>query len=294
MTSADIATPRLAFSRTKRHWLLRGAQRHVTVVIGGMLITLLVGTALLAPVLATHDPLALNVAHRLRAPSAEHWFGTDNLGRDVFSRTVYGGRISLLVGLGVAALTTLIGSVLGLLAGMYRWFDSVIMRIMDGLMAIPAILLAVAMMALARPGLLTVVIAITVPEVPRMVRLVRSVVLVIRELPYVEAATAIGARMPRLLLRHILPNALTPIIIQATYVCASAVLIESYLGFLGVGIPPEIPSWGNILSDGRSYVQLAFWIIFFPGMFLGFMVLAINMLGDGLRDMLDPRLARRF
>ncbi|WP_353181075.1 ABC transporter permease [Bosea sp. (in: a-proteobacteria)] len=294
MTSADIATPRLAFSRTKRHWLLRSAQRHVTVVIGGMLITLLVGTALLAPVLATHDPLALNVAHRLRAPSAEHWFGTDNLGRDVFSRTVHGGRISLLVGLGVAALTTLIGSVLGLLAGMYRWFDSVIMRIMDGLMAIPAILLAVAMMALARPGLLTVVIAITVPEVPRMVRLVRSVVLVIRELPYVEAATAIGARMPRLLLRHILPNALTPIIIQATYVCASAVLIESYLGFLGVGIPPEIPSWGNILSDGRSYVQLAFWIIFFPGMFLGFMVLAINMLGDGLRDMLDPRLARRF
>ncbi len=294
MTSADIATPTLAFSRTRRHWLLRGAARHVTVLIGGMLIALLMTTAILAPVLATHDPLALNVAYRLRAPGTEHWFGTDNLGRDVFSRTLHGGRISLLVGLGVALLTTLIGSVLGLLAGMYRWFDAVIMRIMDGLMAIPAILLAVAMMALARPGLLTVIIAITVPEIPRMVRLVRSVVLVIRELPYVEAATAIGVRKPRLLLRHILPNALTPIIIQATYVCASAVLIESYLGFLGVGIPPETPSWGNILSDGRSYVQLAFWIIFFPGMFLGFMVLAINMLGDGLRDMLDPRLARRF
>jgi peptide/nickel transport system permease protein len=294
MTSADATTPTLAFSRKKPHWLTTGFKRHVTVVLGGLMIVLLVAIALLAPVIATHDPLALKVTHRLRPPSAEHWFGTDNLGRDVFSRTVYGGRISLLVGLGVTALATLIGGMLGLLAGMYRWFDAVIMRIMDGLMAIPAILLAVAMMALARPGLLTVIIAITVPEVPRMVRLVRSVVLVIRELPYVEAATAIGARTPRMLLRYILPNALTPMIIQATYVCASAVLIESYLGFLGVGIPPETPSWGNILSDGRSYVQLAFWIIFFPGMFLGFMVLAINMLGDGLRDMLDPKLARRF
>ena len=295
MTSADIAAPSaLAFSRKRRHWFLRGVARHVTVAIGGVLIAILIATALFAPWLATHDPIALDVTQRLRAPSAAHWFGTDNLGRDVFSRTVYGGRISLLVGISVALLTTLIGSMLGLLAGMYRWFDAVIMRIMDGLMAIPAILLAVSMMALARPGLLTVIIAITIPEVPRMVRLVRSVVMVIRELPYVEAATSIGVRTPRLLFRYILPNALTPMIVQATYVCASAVLIESYLGFLGVGIPPETPSWGNILSDGRSYVQLAFWIIFFPGMFLGFMVLAINMLGDGLRDMLDPKLARRF
>lgn len=295
MNTANIQAPiALDFTPKRTHWLLRGLARHVTVVIGGTLIAVLIAVSVFAPWIATHDPIALDVTQRLRPPSETHWFGTDNLGRDVFSRTVHGGQISLLVGLSVALLTSLIGIVLGLLAGMYRWFDAVIMRFMDGLMAIPAILLAVSMMAVAKPGLITVIIAITVPEVPRMVRLVRSVVLIIRELPYVEAATAIGARTPRLLLRHILPNALTPIIVQATYVTASAVLIESYLGFLGVGIPPETPSWGNILSDGRSYVQIAFWIIFFPGMFLGFMVLAINMLGDGLRDMLDPKLARRF
>jgi peptide/nickel transport system permease protein len=168
------------------------------------------------------------------------------------------------------------------------------MRVMDGLMAIPSILLAVAMMTLVHPGVLIVVVAITIPEVPRIARLVRSVTLVIREQAYVEAARAVGTRLPALLLRHILPNALTPIIVQATYVCASAVLIEAYLGFLGVGVPPEIPSWGNIISDGRTYVQLAIWIVLFPGAFLGTMVMAINMLGDGIRDSLDPRLARRL
>jgi peptide/nickel transport system permease protein len=288
---AGIALP---FSRRRRHWLVRGASKHATILVGGVLLVVLIGLSLGAPLIATHDPIALDVAHRLRAPSAEHWFGTDNYGRDVFSRTLYGGRISLLVGLSAALLATVIGTCFGLLAGMYRIIDAVIMRIMDGLMAIPGILLAVAMMALARPGLLTVIIAITVPEIPRVVRLVRSVVLVIREQPYVQAATAIGTRTPRLLWRHILPNALTPIIVQATYIGASAVLLESYLGFLGVGMPPETPSWGNILADGRNYVQLAIWIIFFPGMFLGVMVMGVNMLGDGLRDMLDPRLARRL
>jgi peptide/nickel transport system permease protein len=295
MSDAAITAPTaLAFSRKRKHWLLRSTLRHATLLIGGILIIALIITSVAAPVLTVYNPLTLDVAHRLRPPSSEHWFGTDNYGRDILSRTLHGGRISLLVGLSVALLSSVIGVCLGLVAGMYRRIDPVIMRIMDGVMAIPAILLAVAMMALTKPGLATVIIAITVPEVPRVVRLVRSVVLVIREQPYVEAAIAIGTRTPRLLLRHILPNALTPIIVQATYVAASAVLLESYLGFLGVGIPPETPSWGNILSDGRSYIQLAFWIIFFPGVFLGLMVMGINLLGDGLRDLLDPKLARRL
>jgi peptide/nickel transport system permease protein len=198
------------------------------------------------------------------------------------------------VGLSAAVLSAFVGSVIGLVAGMFRWAEPPLMRLMDGLMAIPSILLAVGMMILVRPGITIVIIAITVPEVPRVARLVRSVVLVIREQVYVQAAVAIGTRMPRLLMRHILPNALTPIIVQATYVCASAVLVEAYLGFLGVGIPPETPSWGNIISDGRTYIQLAIWIVLFPGAFLGTMVMGINMLGDGVRDMLDPRLARRL
>jgi peptide/nickel transport system permease protein len=288
-----VATPTvLAFKRKRRSF--RFLSRHLTIVIGATLMTMLVLLSVCAPLITQYDPVALDLIHRLRPPSALHWFGTDNYGRDIFSRTLYGGRVSLFVGIAAALLSALIGSVIGLLAGMFRWADPPLMRVMDGLMAIPAILLAVGMMILTRPGIPIVIIAITIPEVPRVARLVRSVVLVIREQVYVQAAVAIGTRLPRLLLRHILPNALTPIIVQVTYVCASAVLVEAYLGFLGVGIPPETPSWGNIISDGRTYVQLAIWIVLFPGAFLGTMVMAINMLGDGVRDMLDPRLARRL
>lgn len=292
MTGA-VATPTvLAFKRKRRSF--RFLSRHLTIVIGATLMIMLVLLSVCAPLITQYDPVALDLIHRLRPPSALHWFGTDNYGRDIFSRTLYGGRVSLFVGIAAALLSALIGSVIGLLAGMFRWADPPLMRVMDGLMAIPAILLAVGMMILTRPGIPIVIIAITIPEVPRVARLVRSVVLVIREQVYVQAAVAIGTRLPRLLLRHILPNALTPIIVQVTYVCASAVLVEAYLGFLGVGIPPETPSWGNIISDGRTYVQLAIWIVLFPGAFLGTMVMAINMLGDGVRDMLDPRLARRL
>jgi peptide/nickel transport system permease protein len=288
-----VATPTvLAFKRKRRSF--RFLSRHLTIVIGATLMIMLVLLSVCAPLITQYDPVALDLIHRLRPPSALHWFGTDNYGRDIFSRTLYGGRVSLFVGIAAALLSALIGSVIGLLAGMFRWADPPLMRVMDGLMAIPAILLAVGMMILTRPGIPIVIIAITIPEVPRVARLVRSVVLVIREQVYVQAAVAIGTRLPRLLLRHILPNALTPIIVQVTYVCASAVLVEAYLGFLGVGIPPETPSWGNIISDGRTYVQLAIWIVLFPGAFLGTMVMAINMLGDGVRDMLDPRLARRL
>ena len=289
--AVTVAMAAAGFTR-RRRW--RFVSRHFALVTGAALLTALVLLSLAAPLLAPFDPVALDVTHRLRPPGAPHWFGTDNFGRDVFSRTLYGGRISLLVGLSTTVLSSLIGTAIGIAAGMFRWADAALMRVMDGLMAIPAILLAVAMMTLVRPGVLIVIVAITVPEVPRVARLVRSVTLVIREQTYVQAARAVGTRLPALLVRHILPNAITPIIVQATYVCASAVLIEAYLGFLGVGVPPEIPSWGNIISDGRTYVQIAIWIVLFPGAFLGTMVMAINMLGDGVRDFLDPRLARRL
>jgi peptide/nickel transport system permease protein len=292
VTDTIAAPMTLAFKRKRRSF--RFLSRHLTIVIGATLMTILVLLSVCAPLITPYDPVALDLIHRLRPPGALHWFGTDNYGRDIFSRTLYGGRVSLLVGVSAALLSALIGSAIGLLAGMFRWADAPLMRVMDGLMAIPAILLAVGMMILTRPGIPIVIIAITIPEVPRVARLVRSVVLVIREQVYVQAAVAIGTRLPRLLLHHILPNTLTPIIVQVTYVCASAVLVEAYLGFLGVGIPPETPSWGNIISDGRTYVQLAIWIVLFPGAFLGTMVMAINMLGDGVRDLLDPRLARRL
>jgi peptide/nickel transport system permease protein len=277
-----------------RHRALRGLGRNFTMVLGGTLLGLLALLSLLAPWVSPYDPIELDVIARLKPPSAEHWFGTDAFGRDILSRTLWGGRISLVVGLSVAALSSAVGIFIGLLSGYYRALDAVVMRIMDGLMAIPGILLAIAMMALMRASVEVVIVAITIPEVPRMVRLVRSLVLSIREQTYIQAAIAVGSRLPKVLFRHILPNAAAPIIVQATYICASAVLIEAYLSFLGVGTPPEIPSWGNIIADGRQFVQLAFWNVSFPGLFLGIMVLSINLLGDGLRDMLDPRMARRM
>ncbi len=210
----------------------------------------------------------------------------------MFSRVLWGGRISLTVGIGVAALAVLLGLAIGLVAGFNRIADAILMRIMDGVMAIPGILLAIALVAIVRPSVTTVILAIALPEVPRVVRLVRSVVLSVREQPYIDAARSIGTRFPKLLVRHVLPNTLAPLIVQASFVCASAVLSEAYLSFLGLGIPPTTPTWGGVIAEGRNVVQLAFWVVLCPSLFLGATVLFINLIGDGLRDLLDPRLSR--
>jgi peptide/nickel transport system permease protein len=269
-------------------------RRHPTAIIGAVVLLLLVLMAFLAPYLWTVDPQAISPARRLRHPSETYWFGTDMLGRDVYSRVVYGARVSLTVGLFVALFATLVGLFLGLVTGFVRWLDGIIMRVMDGLMSIPGVLLAIALMALTKASLENVIIAITVTEVPRVVRLIRSLVLTLREQPYVEAAIAAGTRTPRILVRHILPNTVAPLLVQATYICASAMLTEAILSFLGAGTPPNIPSWGNIMAEGRSLFQIATYLIFFPGIFLSLAVLSVNMLGDGLRDALDPRLARNM
>jgi len=269
-------------------------RRHPTTAIGGVLLLAMALSAIFAPLLFTSDPITFNPINRLKVPSSDFWFGTDMFGRDIYSRTIYGSRISLFVGLCAAGLSVAIGLSIGLVAGYFRLLDTILMRVMDGLMAIPGILLAIALVSLSGANLVTVTVAITVPEIPRVVRLVRSIVLTVREEPYVEAAIAAGTRLPLILFRHVLPNTIPPLIVQATYVCASAMLTESILGFLGVGTPPEIPSWGNIMAEGRTYFQIAPWLIFFPGLALAITVLAVNVLGDGLRDTLDPRIAKKM
>lgn len=295
MAATDVSAASAAILRSGGlPRLLRRAARRPLPVIGSALLIILILSALLAPWLTPYDPFEMNVVDRLLPPNETYWFGTDAYGRDIFTRTLYGGRVSLVIGAAVAMAATVAGLLIGVVAGYFRTADAILMRIMDGLMAIPGILLAIALMSLTRASVWIVILAITIPEVPRVARLVRSVVLSVREQVYIQAASAVGTRFPRLMMRHILPNTFAPLIVQATYIAASAVLVESYLSFLGVGTPPEIPSWGNIIAEGRLYVQIAFWNILFPSVFLALMVLSINILGDGLRDMLDPRLARRI
>jgi len=271
----------------------RYVKRHPSLVAGAVILGCFATLALIAPWLPG-DPLTMTPSNRLLAPGRDFPFGTDALGRDVLARTIHGARVSLAVGFIVAGASVLIGLAIGLLAGAIRRADAPLMRLMDALMAIPAILLAIALISLTRASVTTVIIAITVPEIPRVVRLVRSVVLTVREQPYVEAAIAGGARLPKIILRHILPSTIPPLIVQATYICASAILTEATLSFLGAGSPPEIPSWGNMIAASRLYLARAPWTIFYPGIALALVVLAVNLLGDGLRDRLDPRLARRM
>jgi peptide/nickel transport system permease protein len=269
--------------------LRRTLRRHPTLIVGGLALLVIVAVALFAPLWGTGDPLQMRPIRRLRAPSAEAWFGTDHFGRDIYTRTIYGARVSLAVGVAVSIASLVLGTLLGLVIGFYRRLDAIMMRVMDGVMAIPAILLALALMALMRASVRNVIIALLIPEIPRVTRVVRASVLSLREHLMVEGARALGVGTPRILARYVLPALVAPLLVQSTYICASAILVEAYLSFLGAGTPPVIPSWGNIMAEGRSYVQLAFWIILFPGMFLAATVLAINLVGDGLRDVLDVR-----
>jgi peptide/nickel transport system permease protein len=267
----------------------RVVRRYPTLLAGLLVLLLFVLAAALAPLWGTGDPLEMKPAERLRPPSEVRWFGSDHFGRDIYTRTIYGARISLAVGAAVALVSLLLGTGLGLVIGFYRRVDLVAMRLMDGIMAIPAILLALALMALMKASVRNVVIALVIPEIPRVIRVVRASVLSLREHLMVEGARALGVGTPRILLRYILPALVAPLIVQGTYIAASAILVEAYLSFLGAGTPPHIPSWGNIMAEGRAYVQLAFWIILFPGLFLAATVLAINLVGDGLRDLLNVR-----
>jgi peptide/nickel transport system permease protein len=260
--------------------------------IGGGLLALLALIAILAPFLWTVDPNAIAPTLRTRPPTSAQWFGTDMLGRDLYSRVIYGTRVSLIVGLSVAVLASIAGLALGLVSGFVRWTDGLIMRIMDGLMSIPPVLLAIALTALTRGSVGNVIMAITVAEIPRTARLVRSTVLILREQPYVDAAITAGTRVPMIILRHVLPNTLAPMTVQATYICASAMIIESILSFIGAGTPSHIPSWGSILAEGRALWQIKPFIVFFPAVFLSVTVLAVNLLGDGFRDALDPRMTK--
>jgi len=261
-----------------------------------VVLILIIAMAVFAPWIANHDPIALAPAMRLKPASAEFWLGTDAYGRDLFSRIVFGARISLTVGVGVTVLSLLIGLPLGLIAGYFRGLDAVLMRVMDGLMAIPGILLAIAIVSLSSAGIWTVMIAITVPEIPqvvRLVRLVRARVLSTREEPYVEAAVLMGTSTFKILTRHLMPNTFAPLIVQGTYICASAILTESILSFLGAGIGTEIPTWGNIIAEGRVYFQLKPALVLWAGLALSLCILSINLLGDAARDALDPRMQQR-
>jgi peptide/nickel transport system permease protein len=279
-----------------------------TVAAGAAILVIILALGLAAPWLGTVDPAAINPAIRNKAPgfveivrnadgtqaTIAHRMGTDTLGRDVYSRVLYGARTSLLVGVTVAVISIAIGLCIGLVVGYVRWLDGIVMRVMDGVMAIPAILLAIAVVSLSSAGLTAVIVAIVIPEIPRVVRLVRSVVLSVREEPYVEAAISVGTPTLPLVIRHILPNTLPPLIVQATYIVAVAILIEAILSFLGVGIPPETPTWGNIMAEGRALFRVFPHNILYPGIFLALTILAVNMLGDGLRDTLDPRMKKRL
>ena len=269
-------------------------RRNPTMLLGVVVLSVLALAAFVGPYLGIDDPLRQNPRDRLQGPSGAHWFGTDMFGRDLFSRVIHGGRISLAVGLSVGVLATSLGLALGLISGFFRRVDAVLMRLMDALMSIPSILLAIALVALWGSSVTNVILALTIPEVPRVTRLVRSVVITLRDQLYVQAAIASGTSTLRILVRHIMPGTIPPLIVQATYICAQAVIFEAYLSFVGAGTPPEVPSWGNIMAEGRMYFQSHFAIILFPGLFLATAVFAINIFGDGLRDMLDPRMARRL
>ena len=283
-----------SWAKGLRQGVARLVRQNPTMAAGIVIVLIMVLIALLAPVLFTENPNAVYPFERFEGPSADSWFGTDVVGRDVYSRTIYGSRVSLIVAAAVASITTLLSVIIGLLVGYYRWVDMVVMRVMDGLMSIPAILLAIALTAVFGGSVQNVILALCVVETPRTVRVVRSAVLSLREQMFVDAARAVGAPTYRILVWHLLPNTVAPLIVLATFIAASAVLLEAYVSFLGAGVSQDTPTWGSIMAQGRQYLSNAVWIIFFPGVFLTLTVLGINIAGDGLRDRLDPKLRRRM
>jgi peptide/nickel transport system permease protein len=293
VAATPVATERAAGSMaagaTSVRWPRR-LGRNRNVVVGATILAIIVVAALLADVLATHSPTRLYPANRLRPPGPQNYLGTDEFGRDVYSLVLHGARISLVVGLTTMTLTSLGGIALGLVAGYFRRADLVIMRVMDGLMAFPAVLLAIALMAARGPGVLNVILALSAVYTPRTAMIIRSTVLSIRELDYVQAARALGRRDLALAVRHILPNCVAPLLVQSSFIFAYAILAEAILGFLGVGVPPYVPSWGNVIASGKNVIREAVWVSLFPGLALTLAGLSLNLLGDGLRDVLDPRL----
>jgi peptide/nickel transport system permease protein len=292
MTAAGAIAVPLKIS--SREWkTVRLLRRHPQIAVGALILLVMALLAIFAPFLGTIDPRAISLGKRLRPPSAEFWFGTDALGRDLYSRVIYGARISVLVGVSCALLSCIGGVVIGMISASGKWLDSIFMRLMDGLMSIPSMLLAIALMAVTRGSVGTVIIAITIVEVPRVARMIRGVVLSLREQPFVEAAVAAGSTMPKIIWRHLLPAVVSPLTVQATFVGSAAIVIEASLSFIGAGTPPTIPSWGNIMSDGKALWQIKPYLVFIPAVFLTLTVLGVNLLGDGLRDALDPRLSER-
>jgi peptide/nickel transport system permease protein len=273
--------------------LLRALRRNRLAVSGACLLGIVVACALFAPWLAPQDPNLVHPEIRLQPPGPAHWLGTDGFGRDMYSRVIYGSRVSLLVGVLVVCFTTAAGVVFGMTAGYFRAWDGAIMRVMDALLAVPPVLLAIAIVASLGPRISNVVVSLTVAYTPQVARVLRSQVLVLREATFTEAARSEGAHDVLIAFRHVLPNTLSPMIVQASAILAYAVLTEAALSFLGVGAPPYIPSWGNELNDGRPFMVQAPWITVFPGLAIMVCVLGLNLFGDGLRDVLDPRLRGR-
>lgn len=261
-------------------------------LIGAVILVIVVLAALLAPWVAPYAPNKLSIVNKLKPPSMTNFFGTDEFGRDIFSRAIFAGRISLLVSLGVVAISTVLGVILGVLAGFFRGLDAPISRLLDAMMSFPDILLAIALVAALGPSLTTVILALGITYAPRLARIIRGSTLVLRELPFIEAAVAMGLPTWQILARHVLLNLASPILVQATFVFASAMLAEASLSFLGVGVSTDMPTWGTMLASGREYMNNAPWLMVFPGLAIVFSVLSLQLLGDGLRDLVDPRLAR--
>jgi len=287
------AVERPAYRNTSDWKLWRVLKRHPQIAAGVLILLAVTAIAIFAPLLGTVDPRAVSVTKRLRPPSADFWFGTDALGRDLYSRVVYGARISVGVSVSCAFLSCVGGTIVGMVSASGKWAESVVMRVMDGFMSIPAMLLAIALMAATRGSVGTVIVAITVVEIPRVARVIRGVMLALREMPFVEAAVAAGSTTPKIIVRHLLPAVVSPLTVQATFVASAAIIIEASLSFIGAGTPPTIPSWGNIMADGKALWQVKPHLVFIPAVFLGVTVLGVNLLGDGLRDALDPRMAER-